>query len=410
MNIATIKKDFPILSRTVHGLPLVYLDSTATSQKPKSVIKAISDYYQKHNANVHRGVHTLGDEATQAYQLARQSVAQFIDASDPNEIIFVRNTTEAINTVAYTWAEANIKRGDTILTTELEHHSNIVPWQMLAQRVKAKVDYIKINHQTGELDLADLKLKLKQRPKLLAVGHVSNFLGTIHPIKQIKTITKKLSPKTLMVVDGAQSVPHMKVNVRDLGVDFYAFSGHKMLGPMGIGVLWVKKSILDEMPVFLTGGGMIDSVTTNGSTFASLPDRFDAGTPDVAGAVGLAAAIDYLTAIGMDQIRQHEQKITAYALKQLRKIKGLTIYGPKTATNRCGVISFTLEGIHAHDIAQILDRKAGIAVRSGHHCTMPMHLALKLAATTRASFYLYTDKSDIDALVKGIKEVIKVFA
>ena len=404
------KKDFPILSRKVHGLPLIYLDSTATSQKPKSVIAAITNYYKKSNANVHRGVHTLGDEATQTYHQARENVADFIGAKDSNEIIFTRNTTEAINLVAYTWGEQNIKRGDIILTTELEHHSNIVPWQMLAKRVKAKVEYIKVNHSTGELDLEDLKTKLKLKPKLLAIGHVSNFLGTIHPIKEIVAISYKLKPNPCILVDGAQSVPHMSIDVNDLGVDFYAFSGHKMLGPMGIGVLWVRKKILDDMPVFLTGGGMIDSVTTTGSTFAPLPDRYDAGTPDVASATGLSAAIDYLKSIGMDSVRDHEVKLTTYAMKALSKIKGLTIYGPKDPKKRGGVISFTIKGIHAHDIAQILDRKAAVAVRSGHHCTMPMHLALNLAATTRASFYLYNNRSDIDQLVWGIKQVKKIFS
>ena len=403
------KKDFPILSRKVHGLPLVYLDSTATSQKPKSVIAAIANYYKKSNANVHRGVHTLGDEATLAYHQARENVADFIGSKDSHEIIFTRNTTEAINLVAYTWGQANIKRGDIILTTELEHHSNIVPWQMLAQRVKAKVVYIKINHITGELDQKDLESKLKLNPKLLAIGHVSNFLGTIHPIKKISSIMHDSKFKIPILVDGAQSVPHLSVDVNDLGVDFYAFSGHKMLGPMGIGVLWVRKKILDDMPVFLTGGGMIDSVTTTGSTFAPLPDRYDAGTPDVASAVGLSAAIDYLNSIGMNKIRQHEIELNKLAIGQLNKINGLKIYGPKDPEKRGGVISFTIDGIHAHDIAQILDRKAGVAVRSGHHCTMPMHLSLNLAATTRASFYLYNDESDINQLVWGIKQVKKVF-
>ena len=301
-----IKRDFPILGRKINGKPLVYLDNAATSQKPKAVIEAEVGYYEQHNANVHRGIHTLGDEATRMYQEAREKVAGFIGAEDSNELVFVRNTTEAINLVAYAWRGEKVKAGEVILTTEMEHHSNIVPWQELARRVGARVEYVRVDGETGELDLDDLEKKLKLKPKLVAVAQVSNFLGTINPVEQIVAMARKQGAKVL--VDGAQAVPQMRVNVRKLGCDFYAFSGHKMYGPMGIGGLWARREILEEMGPFLTGGGMISEVDKEGTVFGELPDKFEAGTPNVAGAVGLKAAVEYLEEIGMEKVRERENK------------------------------------------------------------------------------------------------------
>lgn len=404
-NINTIRGDFLILNRQVNGKQLVYLDNAATSQKPKQVIEAIQDYYENHNANVHRGIHTLGDESTRMYQEARKRVAEFIGANDAKELIFVRNTTEAINLVAYSWGMVNVQKGDVIVTTEMEHHSNLVPWQELVKRVGARVEYVKVTDK-GELDLEDLKDKLKLKPKLLAVAQVSNFLGTINPIKQITEAAKRYGVRVL--VDGAQAVPQMVVDVHDLGVDFYAFSGHKMYGPMGIGGLWVKREILEKMGPFLTGGGTISEVHKEGTVFADLPDRFDAGTPNVAGAVGLAAAVKYLQDIGMDQVREHAKELTGYGLEKLKEIEGVKIYGSEDIEKRGGLVAFTVEGIHAHDVAQVLDSE-GIAVRSGHHCTMPMHEALGIVGTTRISFGIYNTQSEVDRLVEGLKKVRQVF-
>ena len=400
-----VKSDFPILSRKINGQPLVYLDNAATTQKPRQVIEVIRDYYENHNANVHRGIHTLGDESTRMYQRAREKVADFVGASDPNELVFVRNTTEGINLVAYAWGMANVGKGDVIVTTEMEHHSNLVPWQELAKRVGARVEYVAVN-QEGELDLDSLEKKLELKPKLLALVHVSNFLGTINPVKKIATLAKKNGTKVL--IDGAQAVPQMPVNVSELGCDFYAFSGHKMYGPMGIGGLWVKREVLEEMQPFMTGGGTISEVHTGGTVFAGLPDRFDAGTPNVAGAVGLAAAVEYLEKIGMQNVRAHEKELTAYAVKKLKSIKSIRIYGPRNLEERGGLVAFSVEGIHAHDVAQVLDDE-GIAVRSGHHCTMPMHEKLGLAATVRASFGIYNTKEEVDKLIEGLGKVKKVF-
>ena len=435
-----IKQDFPILKRRGNGKQLVYLDSAATSQKPQQVIDALVDYYQNHNANIHRGVHTLGDESTKLYEQARKTVADFIGAGDPEELIFVRNTTEAINLVAYSWGRDNIKEGDEILLTEMEHHSNIIPWQLVAARQKAKLKYVNVDRE-GEIDLQDFLRKLSPRTKIVAVTHVNNFLGTINPIKEIAEIirnqkteirkqksenNKRLRPSSfglrpLFLVDGAQAVPHMPVNVKDLGCDFYAFSGHKMYGPMGIGCLWARKEILQKMPPFLTGGGMINTVSFKETTFTDLPDKFEAGTPDVAGAVGLAAAVKYLKNIGMENVRKHEMELTEYAIDKL--CKGLAfagqrpgliiqIFGPADVEQRGGLIAFTVKvngkEIHAHDVAQILDSQ-GVAVRSGHHCVMPMHTKLGLAATARVSFGIYNTKEDIDKLVSALKKVPQIF-
>lgn len=395
LDVDQIKRDFPILQRQINGQPLVYLDNAATSQKPRQVIEAMVDYYQQHNANVHRGIHTLGDESTRMYQQARKKIAKFIGAGDANELVFVRNTTEGINLVAYSWGTANVSKGDVIVTTEMEHHSNLVPWQELAKRVGARLEYT---------DMEDLDEKLKLKPKLLALVHVSNFLGTINPIREI--VSKCKSVKVL--VDGAQAVPHMPVDVRKLGCDFYAFSGHKMYGPMGIGGLWVKREILEDMQPFMTGGGMISEVHKTGTVFADLPDRFDAGTPNVAGAVGLAAAVEYLEKIGMNNVRTHAKELIEYALNKLKSIKGIKIYGPREIERRGGLVAFSVKGIHAHDVAQVLDSE-GIAVRSGHHCTMPMHEKLGISGTTRASFGIYNTKEDIDRLIEGLEKVRQVF-
>ena len=416
-----IKKDFPVFKRRINGYPLVYLDSAATSQKPQAVIDSLVDYYQNHNANVHRGIHTLGDESTKMYDSARQTIAKFIGAADKKELIFVRNTTEAINLVAYTWGEGNIGEGDEIIVSEMEHHSNLVPWQILAEEKKAVVRFINVTSE-GKLDLEDLKSKLNSKTKIVSVTHVSNFLGTINPIKEISAMIHErramggdIAP--LLLVDGAQAVPHMPVNVRSLGCDFYAFSGHKMYGPMGIGCLWGKKKVLEIMSPFLTGGGMINAVSKNKTTFTDLPDKFEAGTPDVAGAVGLAAAVKYLQKIGMENIRQHEIELTEYCYKLLKKLKllkflNVKLFGPADAQQRGGLIAFTVKvngkEVHGHDVAQVLDSQ-GIAVRSGHHCVMPMHDKLGLAATTRISFGIYNTKEDVDRLIKALGKIQEIF-
>ncbi len=407
MNIKKIRVDFPILKRKINGKQLVYFDNAATSQKPNSVIQAIVDYYENHNANVHRGIHTLGDESTRMYQGAREIVAKFIGAKEASELVFVRNSTEAINLVAYSWGMANIKKNDVILTTEMEHHSNIVPWQQLAKMTGARVEYIKVD-KNGELETGDLEQKLKLKPKLVALVHISNFLGTINPVQEIARECRKFNPQGKVLVDGAQAVGKMKVDVQKLGVDFYAFSGHKMYGPMGIGGLWVRKEILEKMEPFLTGGGTISEVHKQGTIFASLPDRFDAGTPNVAGAVALGVAVKYLENIGMELVRAHEQELVSYAMTQLSKLGEITIYGPKDIKKRGGVVAFTVRGVHAHDVAQVLDSE-GIAVRSGHHCTMVMHEELGISGTTRISFGIYNTKAEVDKLIEGLKKVKKVF-
>ena len=405
LSIQEIRQDFPILKRRIHDKSLAYLDNAATSQKPRQVIQAITDYYQKHNANVHRGVHTLSDEATTLYEQAREKVATFIGAN-PKELIFVRNTTEAINLVTWTWAFGNIGKGDLVLITEMEHHSNIVPWLQLKKSTGCQVKYMKVGADYS-LDWQDFKKKLRLRPKLVAVVHVSNVLGTINPVAEITKEAHKVGAKVL--VDGAQSTPHLPVDVKEIGCDFFAFSGHKMLGPMGIGGLYIKQEILEEMGPFLTGGGMISEVHKNKVVFADLPDKYDAGTPNVAGAVGLAAAVSYLQKIGMCNIQQHEQELTAYAVEKLSALKEITLYGSDKVKQRGGVIAFSIAGVHAHDAAQLLDQE-GIAVRSGHHCCMILHQEiLKVPATIRASFYLYNTKKEIDRLVEGLRKVKKVF-
>jgi len=404
-----IKKDFPILNQLVNGLPLCYLDNAATSQKPQVVIEAISSYYLHDNANVHRGIHYLSDQASQAWDQARLTVANFFGCL-PEELIVTRNATEAINGVAYGWALDHLKAGDVILTTLMEHHANIVPWQEMCHRIGAKLEFIKVTDQ-GTLDISDLESKLKNdRIKLVTLVHVSNTLGTVNPVEQIVKLVKKQKSQIKILIDGAQSAPHLKIDFNKLDVDFFVFSGHKMLAPMGVGALLVKKELLEnqEMKPWLFGGGMIDSVTPQKTEFnQDLSERFTAGTPDVASLVGLASACNYLNVLGMDNVQKHDQELVEYALKRLAKLSEVEVVGPKT--NRLGSVAFIYQGVHAHDVAQILD-SVGVAVRSGHHCCMPLHLQFGWQATVRASFQVYSTQEDIDQLIVGLNKVKKVFS
>ena len=404
--ILNVQEDFPILKRKIHnGKRLVYLDSAATSQKPFSVIKAIDDYYSNTNANVHRGIHLLAEEATEQYELSRSKIADFVGVLNPNQLIFTKNTTESINLVARSWGAKFLNDGDVIITTEMEHHSNIVPWFMLAQEKNLTVKFVKITKE-GRLDLEHFQTLLKLNPKIVAFTHMSNVLGTINPAKLI--IDMAHEPGALTVVDGAQSTPHFSISIDELDADFYAFSAHKMCGPTGTGILFGKRTLLEKMPPFLGGGDMIKKVSFTGFSTNSIPYKFEAGTPAIAQAIGFGAAVDYLSSIEIDNVYAHEKKLTAYAMEILPEITGLKIIGPDTG-DRGGVISFTLDLIHPHDIAQILDQ-SGIAVRAGHHCAMPLHEKLNLTASTRASFYIYNTKEDIDELKKGLLNVQKVFS
>ncbi|HEX7734594.1 MAG TPA: cysteine desulfurase [Ktedonobacteraceae bacterium] len=400
-----IRLDFPILARQVHGKPLVYLDSGASSQKPHAVIETMTEYYHMYNANVHRGVYEISEEATARMEKARVKVARFINARHSKQVIFTRNTSESINLVAYSWGGANIHAGDLIIATEIEHHSNLVPWQLLAQRTGARLEFIPVDDD-GMLRMDVYAQLLEQKPKLVAFTQVSNVLGTITPAKEI--IAQAHAAGALTLVDAAQSVPHIPVDVQGLDADFLCFSSHKMLGPTGIGVLYGKRDLLEAMPPFMGGGDMIRTVHLRESTWNDLPWKFEAGTPAIAEAIGLGAAIDYLNELGMQNIAQHEREITAYALEQLQTIPGLTIYGPPLE-QRGGVISFTLGDIHPHDLASILDQEAGVAIRAGHHCAQPLMERYGLAATARATFYIYTTPSDIDALVQGLHKAIEIF-
>ncbi len=402
-----IRKDFPILKRTVrNNKPLVYLDNASTTQKPNQVIEAITDYYKNHNANIHRAVYALAEEATELYEKSREKVADFINVSNREEIIFVRGTTEAINLVAYSWGRTHVKEGDIIVTTEYEHHSNIVPWQLLTQEKGAKLEYIRMD-DNGELILDDLvKFLATGKVKLVTFSLMSNVLGTISDADTI--ISKCKEAGVLTLIDGAQAIPHMKVDIEKLDCDFFAFSGHKMLGPTGIGILWVRKSILETMKPFHGGGDMIREVHKYETTWNDLPYKFEAGTPNIADVVGLGAAIDYLSKIGMDNIRQHEIELTSYAIDKLSNVKGLHIYGTKDLSKRGGVISFNFADVHPHDVAQIIDEE-GIAVRSGHHCAQVLMERLNVAATSRASFYIYNTKEEIDKLINSLNKVAKVF-
>ncbi|BCY18793.1 MAG: cysteine desulfurase [Chloroflexi bacterium] len=405
MNIdfSTLKKDFPILEREVHpGKQLVYLDSTASTQKPQLVLDAMDEYYQKHNANIHRGVYTISEEATQMYEEAREKVAKFIHAPSRRNVIFTRNATESLNLVAFTWGRAYLKKGDTILLTEMEHHSNIVPWQIIAAEKELKIEFIPVLAD-GKLDLQAYELMLNKKPKVVSFTHMSNVLGTITPAKRITELAHQAG--ALVVIDGAQSVPHLPVDITDIDADFLAFSAHKMCGPTGIGALYGKLDILNAMPPFLGGGDMIRKVTFEGFTTSDVPAKFEAGTPAIAEAIGFGAAVDYLNSIGMEEIARHEQEIAKYGLEQL-EASGIKVIGPRES--RGGVLSFVMDEIHPHDIAQILDSE-GIAVRAGHHCAQPLHLKFGLPATTRASFYLYNSKDDVNSLVKGLDKVKQMF-
>jgi cysteine desulfurase / selenocysteine lyase len=403
-DVVEIKKDFPILSREILGNKLVYLDNAATSQKPKVVIDALVDYYSNHNANVHRGLHTLSEEASEMYENARKSVADFIGGKE-DEVIFTKGATESLNRVAISWGLKNLKQGDVILLTDFEHHSNLIPWVEETRIVGATVDYLD-SDEKGQISLEQLKSKLSTgKVKMVAITQASNVLGTILPIKEISELAHSYG--ALVSVDGAQAIPHLKINVSSLNCDFYSFSGHKMLGPTGIGVLWGKKEHLEKLEPYEYGGGMIDIVGYQDATYAEIPGKFEAGTPNISGAIGLAMAINYLDTIGMDVIRDHEVKLNRYAIDKLTEVQGVTILGPKDPYARTGLVSFTVEGIHSHDIAAVLNSD-GVAVRSGHHCTMPYHKKHNIAASTRASWYLYNTLNDIDSLVEGIKKAQKI--
>lgn len=405
LNINEIRKDFPILEReTANGKRVIYLDSTATSQKPLQVIEAMNDYYRRSNANIHRGVHTLAEEATSLYEGARERIAAFIHAAHSREVIYTRNTTESINLVAYSWARANLKAGDLVILTEMEHHSNLVPWHMLQAERGIELDFITVTEE-GLLDLEVYKTLLNRNPKLVSFTHMSNVLGTINPAAEIIRLAHAAG--AVVLVDGAQSVPHISVDVQALDADFYAFSAHKMCGPTGIGILYGKSALLDAMPPFLGGGDMIKEVKLRSFRANTLPHKFEAGTPAIAEAIGLGAAVDYLTKVGMNDIAAHEHVVTEYALERLEEIPGVKLFGP-SADKKGGVAAFTLEGVHPHDVAQILDQD-GIAVRAGHHCAQPLHEKFGIPATSRASFYLYSTKEEVDLLVKGLYKVKEMF-
>ncbi|MGE6378659.1 cysteine desulfurase [Peribacillus muralis] len=406
MNPYEIRKLFPILDQEVNGQPLVYLDSAATSQKPAAVIEAIEQYYRGYNSNVHRGVHTLGTKATDAYEGAREKVRKFINASSTEEIIFTRGTTTSLNTVARSYGGANVREGDEIVISYMEHHSNIIPWQQLAKEKGAVLKYLPLQ-EDGTISLDDVRATITDATKIVSIMQVSNVLGVINPVKEIAKIAHEHG--AIMVVDGAQSTPHLKVDVRELDCDFFAFSGHKMVGPTGIGVLYGKKELLEKMEPVEFGGEMIDFVGLHESTWKELPWKFEGGTPIIAGAIGLGAAIDFLEEIGLDHIERHEHQLAAYAIEKMSAVEGLTIYGPKDAEKRAGVVTFNIDDVHPHDVATVLDAD-GIAVRAGHHCAQPLMKWLDVSSTARASFYLYNTEEDIDKLVSGLVKTKEYFS
>ncbi len=403
--VSKIRQDFPILKRKIHGKPLIYFDNAATTQKPKQVIDALVDYYSNHNANIHRGIHTLAEEATALHEEAREKIRKFISADSTKEIIFVRNSTEAINLVVYSWGRANLKKGDEIILSESEHHSNLVPWQFLAKEKGIILRYLKVK-EDGYLDLDQYKKLLNKKTRFVALAHISNVLGTINPVSEIGELAHKNG--SLFLIDGSQSVPRMSTDVGKLNCDFLAFTGHKILGPTGIGVLYGKQELLEKMPPFLGGGDMIREVYLDHSVWNDLPYKFEAGTPNIADAIAFGTAIDYLTKLGMENVFAHEKMLTDYSLRRLSNLSYLSIYGPKDTTSKTGVISFSIKGIHPHDVAQILDQE-GIAIRSGFHCAMPLHQKLNLPATCRTSFYIYNTTSEIDKLVEGIEKAKNKF-
>jgi len=403
LDVERVRREFPILQIEVNGHPLVYLDSAASSQKPLVVLDAIDTYYRTSNANVHRGVHALSTRATEAYEDARRMVASYVGAADPAEVVFTRGTTEAINLVATAWGLDHLGEGDEVLLTVMEHHSNLVPWQLLASRTGARLRFIDIT-SAGELDLEQVGALISKRTKLVALTHISNTLGTINPVREIAD--QAHTAGAICLVDGAQAAPHMAPDVAALGCDFYALSGHKMCGPTGIGALWGRRELLESLSPYQGGGEMISTVSLEASEWAAVPHKFEAGTPNIAGAVGLGAAIRYLQSVGLEAIHTHEAELTAYAIEQLTAIDGLELYGPRR--NRAGVLSFRYGDIHAHDLATILDQR-GIAIRAGHHCNQPLMARLGVDATARASLYLYTTRDDIDALVEGLAFARHVF-
>ncbi len=402
MDIQSVRAEFPILNQDVNGHPLVYLDSSATSQKPVAVIEAIDEYYRLHNSNVHRGVHTLGSRATDLYEGAREKVRNFINANSTKEIIFNRGTTTAINIVAQSYGLTHVKKGDEIVITQMEHHSNIIPWQQVAKRTGATLKFIPLQPD-GTIKVEDARETITNKTKIVAITHVSNVLGTINPVKEITKIAHE--NEAVILIDGAQAVPHMQVDVRDINCDFYAFSGHKMLGPTGIGVLYGKEALLEEMEPVEFGGEMIDFVELYDSTWKELPAKFEGGTPIIAGAVGLGAAIDFLSDIGMDKVLEHEKKLVKYTLEQMRTIDEITIFGPE---QRAGLVTFNLDGVHSHDLSTVLDTE-GIAIRAGHHCAQPLMKWLDVTSTARASMYIYNNEDDIDRFVAGLKKTKEYF-
>jgi cysteine desulfurase/selenocysteine lyase len=404
LDVARLREDFPILRQKVHGRRLVYLDNAATSQKPQAVIDRMTRYYEAENANIHRGVHLLSEQATKAYEDARAKVARFVNAAQPAEIVFVRGTTEAINLVANTFVRARLQKGDEIMVTQMEHHSNIVPWQLLCQQVGARLRVVPVN-DAGELDLAAYTAALGPRTKFVSVTHVSNALGTVNPVQRL--VQEAHAKGIPVLVDGAQAVPHMAVDVRALGCDFYAFSGHKMYGPTGVGVLYGRREHLEAMPPWMGGGDMIRSVSFEGSTWNDVPYKFEAGTPHIAGGIGLGAAVDYLTKVGLAAVGEHEHRLLAYGTEALLEVPGLRLIG--TAREKAGVLSFTIDGIHPHDVGSLVDRD-GVAIRTGHHCAQPVMERFGVPATSRASLGLYNDRDDIDALVASLRHVAEMFA
>jgi cysteine desulfurase/selenocysteine lyase len=405
LDTAAIKADFPILNQKVNGWPLVYLDSAASSQKPREVVNKLIEHYRFNHANIHRGLHTLAERSTEAYEASRKHTARFIGGVAPEEVIFTAGTTESINLVAYTWGELHVGEGDEIVVTEMEHHANIVPWYQLAKRKKAVLKTIPIT-VCGHLDLSHIDEIITNRTKVVALCHMSNVLGTVNPVAEIAAIAHKRG--AVVVGDGAQAVPHMAVHMGDLGVDFYAFSSHKMLGPTGVGVLWGRRELLEEMPPFLTGGEMIREVRFDKVTWNDLPHKFEAGTPNIAGVIAFDAALAYLEKLGVQNVHHHEMEITRYAIERLGELDGLEIQGPQVVEERGGAISFTDPIVHPHDIGTFLDSR-GVAIRAGHHCAQPLMRVMGKVATARASFYVYNDKQDIDVLVESLKEMRKYF-
>ena len=407
IDVQNIRKDFPILEREINGSQLVYLDNAATTQKPRQVIESLVNYYENSNSNVHRGVHSLSMEATDLFEEAREKVSSFINSETSQSLIWTRNASESLNLIVHTWAKTNLNSGDEIVLTPMEHHSNLVPWQEIARENDAKIVFIPMD-ENGELDLKDIDQIVNANTKIISAVHMSNALGTINPVEELTKIAHSVGAK--MVVDGAQSVPHMPTDVQEIGCDFLVFSGHKMLGPTGIGCLYVKMDVLETMEPFLTGGEMVLQVTYDRASWADLPMKFEAGTPNIADAIGLGAAVDYLNEIGMANIHEYEQDLTSYALQKFKLVEeeGITLYGPKEASKRGGILSFTTGEVHPHDLGTLLDQR-GIAVRTGHHCAMPLVKSLGVAATARASFYIYNTFDEIDSLVEGLLDSLRYF-